>query len=97
MLSASGAYHGSRQIEVFRHRRAGEALENLAITLQHRTQTLAEGLVAPLTLDMLGDRFPDRVGDADPLRACYRLELVCLLRRKPQRHEIGRASCRERV
>lgn len=75
------------EVEILRQTSAGEPLEDLAIALHHGAQALAKGLVLPLALDVVGDRLPDRVGNADPFRARDRFQLVRLGGGQAERHQ----------
>lgn len=65
---------------MLRQASAGQPLEDLAVALNDRMQTLPERLVSALACDVLRDRLAHGVGDADPLRSRNRLQLIRLLR-----------------
>jgi hypothetical protein len=80
------------EIEVRRQLSAGKPLENLAIPLHDRLQSIAKGLVGPLPRDVFGDRFADSLGEADSLSARNGLEFLGLVAGEPQCHVLSRHS-----
>ena len=66
------------EVEILDQASAGQPLEDLAIALNHRPEPSRKCLVLPLARDVLRNRLPHRIGDADPFRACDRLQLVRL-------------------